>query len=146
MATETEHEQIERLLTSDPALLIHINRLNADLEHHFLQQAVPPPPAIRERLEVQAANHTIEKRSRRAYSDFERDAARDYTETKSNYVDVEVDNTHIRVHKNWRPAFIAIFILSKVFLIAALYYYFKADSQAQEITRLKTEMSQSVRK
>ena len=50
---------------------------------------------------------------------------------------VDVDETHIRVHKYWRPAFIAVFVLSKIFLILGLYYYFKASSLEKEMLRMQ---------
>jgi hypothetical protein len=44
------------------------------------------------------------------------------------------------VHKLWRPAFIAVFILSKIFLIAGLYFYFKSVSPQEELQKIKTVM------
>ncbi|WP_353717698.1 hypothetical protein [Dyadobacter sp. 676] len=46
----------------------------------------------------------------------------------------------MKVHKLWRPAFIAVFILSKIFLIAGLYFYFKSVAQQEELEKIKTEM------
>ena len=57
------------------------------------------------------------------------------------YVTVEVNDTHIQVHKYWRPAFIAVFVLSKIFLISGLYYYFKADSMERELNQLRQQNS-----
>ena len=144
--TDTENEQVEQLLAQDDTLFDRVEQLNADLEHHFVQQAVPPPPAIRDQLERTITRQELQKRTHRDYPDFDYEAPTRNTTAQPNYVDVEVDNTHIRVHKNWRPAFIAVFILSKVLLVTSLYFYFKADSQAQEITRLKAEMNQSAPK
>ncbi len=144
--TDTENELVAQLLAHDDTLLNRLGQLSADLEYHFVQQAVPPPPAIRDQLELDIVRQELQKRAHRDYPNFDYEESARNTTAQPNYVAVEVDNTHIRVHKNWRPAFIALFILSKIFLITSLYFYFKADSQAQEITRLKAEISQSAPK
>lgn len=143
LTTDTENELVERLLAQDDTLLNRVGQLNADLKHHFVQQAVPPPPAVRDQIELTITRQELQKRTHRDYTDFDYEEPTRNTTAQPNYVDVDVDNTHIRVHKNWRPAFIAIFILSKIFLITSLYFYFKADSQTQEINRLRTELNQA---
>ena len=112
------------------------------MEQYFLRNAVPPPPHVRETLLNRISATEVQKwqEPERIYS---RPTNAEPEPSKSNYVDVSVDDTHIRVHKYWRPAFIAVFILSKVFLVLGLYYYFKADSQAQEIERLKAATQQT---
>ncbi len=41
----------------------------------------------------------------------------------TKYLHVETSSNHIRVHKAWKTLFIVIFILSKVFLALAIYYF-----------------------
>ncbi|SOD92584.1 hypothetical protein [Spirosoma fluviale] len=140
--TEKEKEEVEKLLSTDADVLAELNELEASMEEYFLRNAVPPPPDIREKIELRISQTEVQKWEEPAHT---------YTEPQStesekrepSYVHVEVDNTHIRVHKYWRTAFIAIFILSKVFLILGLYYYFKAASQADEIDRLKAQTQQT---
>jgi hypothetical protein len=142
ITTEKEREEVQQLLTTDASILAELNELEADMESYFLRNAVPPPPGIREAIELQISNTEIRKW--REPSQKHADPA--WNEPQSNehsYVKVEVDDTHIRVHKLWRPAFIAVFVLSKIFLILGLYYYFKSDSQSQEITRLKAEIQKT---
>lgn len=142
VASDEEKSEVEALLTTDPEIVTELDELETDLEQYFFRNAVPPPPHVREALlnrinqtEVQAWEEPTRSRSRTTSPDPE--------PAKPNYVDVTVDDTHIRVHKNWRTVFIAVFILSKIFLIAALYYYFKTDSQAGEIERLKAAAGQT---
>ena len=59
---------------------------------------------------------------------------------EEKYLEVEVSDTHLRVHKYWRPAFIAVFVLSKIFLATALYFYFKSDSLNKENLKLQQEI------
>jgi intein-encoded DNA endonuclease-like protein len=135
---DQEKEEVTQLLATDNDLLDHLDDLEVEMEEYFLNHAVPPPPGIREKIELRISQTEIEKWVQPNHTE----QSRKSTETapkEPQYVNVEFDDTHIRVHKQWKTALIAIFILSKVFLILGLYYYFKADSLQQEVTRLKAE-------
>ena len=143
LTTEEEKEEVERLLTTDADVQAELTELETDMEGYFLRNAVPPPPGIREKLSLRISETEIKKWAETSYTRPEPKSSTNHS-TEQSYINVEVDNTHIRVHKYWRTAFIAIFILSKVFLILGLYYYFKASSQEQEIIRLKATTQQTV--
>jgi hypothetical protein len=51
-------------------------------------------------------------------------------------------NVHMRVHKFWRYIFITVFILSKIFLFFAIYYYVKYNTASKEIQRLQQSSKQ----
>ena len=142
LTTEKEKDELEQVLATDPEILAQLNELEASMEDYFIRNAIPPPPGIREKIELRISETELKK-----WEDVKQTNPNPKsTEFKSNepsYVHVEVDDTHIRVHKNWRMAFIAVFILSKVFLILGLYYYFKAASLEQEIIRLKSTTGQT---
>ncbi|GAB4018833.1 hypothetical protein GCM10028808_54690 [Spirosoma migulaei] len=142
LVTGQEKEELERILATDEDVLSQLKELEREMEAYFLQNAVPPPPGIREKIELLISETEIKKWVEPASTDF----APPTSEPRSNephYVHVDVDNTHIRVHKHWKTAFIAIFILSKLFLILGLYFYFKSTSLEQEVNRLKIEAQQA---
>jgi hypothetical protein len=141
LVSDDEKQEVERLLTTDPEILSHLNELEVEMEQYFLQNAVPPPPAVRKAILEKINKNELKKRDPEEYTRFKPDSSDE--PAKPNYIDVEVDDTHIRVHKYWRPAFIAVFILSKIFLILGLYYYFKTNSLEQEIIRLKAASQQT---
>jgi hypothetical protein len=144
LTTDEEKEEVEKLLTTDADVLAELNELEAGMEEYLLRNAVPPPPAIRDAIELRLSETEITKWKEAEYAEPDPKPKPNQSGSReSSYVDVEVDNTHIRVHKNWRPAFIAVFILSKVFLILGLYYYFKSASQEEEIIRLKAQVPQT---
>lgn len=135
VVSDSERNEVAELIATDPETAQQLDEFEWELEQYALQHAVPPPPATKTALFDQLFGSEIKKR--------EPDQQTHYTyqppksePAPSSYIDVEVSNTHIRVHKYWRTAFIAIFILSKVFLILGLYYYFKANSLEQEVNRL----------
>lgn len=143
LTTEKEKEEVEQLLATDNDVLAELNELETDVEAYFLRNAVPPPPSIREAVSLRISETEIKKWEDVPHTQTHQKST-EFRSNEQSYVNVEVDNTHIRVHKYWRPAFIAVFILSKVFLILGLYYYFKASSQAEEIIRLKAATPQTV--
>ena len=134
---DQEKEEVTHLLATDNDLLDHLDELEMEMEEYFLSHAVPPPPDIREKIELRISQTEVKKWVQPDNTDYNRKSA-ETAPKDPQYVNVEFDDTHIRVHKQWKTAFVAIFILSKVFLIAGLYYYFKADSLQQEVTRLKS--------
>lgn len=141
ITTEKEKEEVEQLLAKDPDVLAELNELETDMENYFLRNAVPPPPSVREAVSLRISETEIKKWEEAPHKKTHEESGS--RSNQQSYVHVEVDDTHIRVHKYWRHAFIAVFILSKIFLILGLYYYFKASSQAEEIVRLRAASQQT---
>jgi hypothetical protein len=131
LTNREEQKQVREMVESDRALEEYVAELEAGINSYFSKESVDPPEAVREVVKLRSV------RDKKEQQDFS---------TKQNerqYLDVEVNDTHIKVHKNWRPLFIAVFILSKIFLIAGLYYYFKSASQEEELQKLKTQIEQT---
>lgn len=135
--TSAEDQQaVKELIITSPQLTDHLVDIESDIQSHFTKNAVPPPAIVREILllrnpvkDIVKHKHVFNKTSQETQP------------SQEKYLDIEVNDTHIKVHKYWRPAFIAVFVLSKIFLIGGLYYYFKSASLQQEIERLKTEIN-----
>ncbi|UFH56123.1 hypothetical protein [Spirosoma sp. KNUC1025] len=142
LTTDEEKAELEKILTTDPEVLAQLNDLETTIEDYFQRNGVPPPPSIREKIELRISETEITRWEGVKRTDSSK-KAEDSQSTESPYLQVEISDTHIRVHKYWRTAFIAVFILSKVFLILGLYYYFKSASLADEVSRLKSATQQS---
>ena len=142
LVSNEQKEELDRVLTTDLDVLAELNEIEVHIEQYLLDNGVPPPPGLTVAIEQRIGGTEIQKHETDSQSRFDSPTPEPQPST-SNYIDVEVNDTHIRVHKNWRTAFIAVFILSKVFLILGLYYYFKSGSQADEIIRLKTKSQQT---
>ena len=130
LANDEEQQLVAEMMLSDTEMSEYVNDLEEDIKRYFGQGSVPPPEAVREIILLRSIR---EKKGRNSYD------AREVADAKQ-YLDVEVNDTHMKVHKLWRPAFIAVFILSKIFLIAGLYFYFKSVAQQEEIEKIKTEI------
>jgi hypothetical protein len=50
---------------------------------------------------------------------------------------VEASSELIKVHKYWRTAFIAIFILSKILLVLAIYYFVEYRHAQKQIIQME---------
>lgn len=135
-ATEEEQHAINQQILASSEFADYVVEFEKNAHRYFIQNAVPPPPVVRETIQLRAGKSDIEKAGKHTYYDIPKTEQK-----KEEYLNVEVNDTYIKVHKWWRPAFIAIFVLSKIFLIAGLYYYFKSASLEKEIEKLRTEIS-----
>ncbi|WP_439558819.1 hypothetical protein [Dyadobacter sp.] len=132
LTNQDEQTQVRQMVEADQMLEEYVVELEAGINQFFEKESVNPPEAIREVVRLRS---TRDKKARQEFSNAEK--------ADRQYLEVEVNDTHIKVHKFWRPAFIAVFILSKIFLIAGLYYYFKTVSQEEELERLKIQVEQT---
>ncbi|MCE7043433.1 hypothetical protein [Dyadobacter sp. CY312] len=132
---EDEKEYVQNRILTDQQITDYVLDLETDIRLYFDQHTIPPPPEIREIIQLRTTKRDIQKKKHV----FEQKSAEE-PKKKDEYLEIEVNDTYIKVHKFWRPAFIAVFILSKIFLIAGLYYYFKTTSLEQENEKLKLEI------
>lgn len=110
LATRREVDEFEQLLPHYPELKEALREFEYHLELFSIDNEVPPPPEIRQRVEDRL-------RALPAIPDPVRQGSRE------DYVAVEGTSDYIRVHKIWRTLFIVVFVLSKIFLILAIYYF-----------------------
>ncbi|MES2375337.1 MAG: hypothetical protein V4553_02100 [Bacteroidota bacterium] len=133
-ASEEETQRLLKLKRRYPEIEEALFQLEEDLEIFASHIAIPPPPGMFEKIErgINALIITDEPPQ-----------INDREENKGNqFIEVEAESSEMRVHKSWRWVLAGIFILGKIFLVAAIYYFLK-DRQAQEqIQELKTELRQ----
>ena len=135
LASPDEAAQFERLLLSHLELREALSDFELQLELFAFQHSVPPPPGIREKIEAHIRNlPDVKPKYRREEGNREEKAP------ASEYIPIRDTSPHIRVHKYWRPAFIVIFILSKIFLILFLYYFFQNRYAQKEIRLLEKQV------
>ena len=133
LASPAEVAEFEQLLPHFPQLKEALSDFEYHLELFAIDHEVPPPPGSREKIEarlretpaVRRTIHHEEKRYRR--------------EASGDYIRVEVSSDQIKVHKYWRPAFIAIFILSKILLALAIYYFVEYRQAQKQIIQLEQQ-------
>jgi len=136
LANQEEQELVKQMVDENQELADYLVDIETDIMRHFNGSAVLPPSKLREIIHLRSRES-----QQKGKHNFNNKNTQD-NRNSTKYLDVEVNDTHIKVHKFWRPAFVAVFILSKIFLITGLYYYFKTVNQDQQIEKLKIEMQQ----
>lgn len=58
----------------------------------------------------------------------------------SQFIEVDAASSHMRIHKMWRWIMLGIFILGKIFLGFAIFFYLENRNMKEQIKELRTEM------
>lgn len=141
--SEEEAREVLQLKKQYSEIQDALYELETDLERLAHYMAIPPPPDLWAKIEDNINELTTTP-------DYEPLRFKKYRENRSGkttnngqYIELEAENTHMRVNKTWKWVFIAVFILSKIFLISAIYFYLENRQAQQQIQQLKTELKQS---
>ncbi|SKA17870.1 hypothetical protein SAMN04488128_1021375 [Chitinophaga eiseniae] len=119
LASETEVEELEHMRKLFPELDTEVELAERRLEKACFDEAVLPPVEIRER---------VLQKVRWEYAGAQADAQSNYT-----FINIQPkDGSHISVHRWWKIFFIIIFILSKIFLFFAIFYYLKYRQEKEK--------------
>jgi hypothetical protein len=143
VATPVEEHNVLYMSSHFPEVKQELEQLEADLEKFAHYGAIPPPPGLWYKIE-----NEIEALERIPHQlDFKTEAdQKQYQQRreppKPQFIEVEAESTHMRVHKVWRWIFAAVFVLGKVFLAAAIYYYLENRQAQQNLQELQREVKE----
>ncbi|RCH56603.1 hypothetical protein DJ568_01720 [Mucilaginibacter hurinus] len=140
-ATEQEAKEVLYMMEKHPEVRDALRELEADMERIAGNMAITPPAGTWNKIEKEIDE--IELRTPREpaiYSDPGQKAPSN--KPTSDYIDIESESTHMRVHKGWKWVLLAIFVLGKIFLGFAIYYYFESRQAKEQVQDLKTELKQ----
>lgn len=137
--SEAEKRELIQLKNQYPEINKTLAALEADMERIAQYMALPPPPDMFARIE-----NSINSLVRTPETEIMRPVNRewrgnDQSESKSRYIEVEAESNYMRLHKNWKWVFAAVFVLGKIFLACAIYFYLESRQAKQQIIELKTE-------
>jgi hypothetical protein len=132
LATGEEVDEFEQLLPHYPELKDSLLEFEYHLELFSIDNEIPPPPEVREKVE----------QNLRALPAIPYPGQRQYRGHRTEYVQAKETSNHIRVHKIWRGLFIGLFILSKLLLIAAIYYFLEYRHAEKQINGLPAPVVQ----
>lgn len=132
LATPEEATRFDQLLPSFPELKMALREFEFRLEAFAMDNQIPPPPGIKNRIqerlwELPAIRHV----SRGSWTAGQKE---------NEYIDIRESSTHIRVHKYWRAAFIALFIISKIFMILYIHFFLQYKLAEKEIRILQEQV------
>lgn len=139
-ASAEETQQLLALRKKHPEVAYALNELELDLERIAEHMAIAPPPGMLEKIEDSIGELIRQERSNRmpAWADPLTDQ-QSYTNDKpeNQFIEVEGSSSHMRIHKAWRWVFAAVFVLGKIFLGFAIYYYLESRQAIKEIQKLE---------
>lgn len=142
-ASEEEINELLMLKNKHPQIKDALQELEEDLERIAQHMAIAPPPGTWIKIENEL--HELKKRP-----DFEnlkitaipKKNGHHKKEQTGDFVEVQGPSSHMRVHKIWRWILGAIFVLGKIFLGFAIYYYLESRQAQEEIQELKKELKE----
>jgi DNA-directed RNA polymerase specialized sigma24 family protein len=141
-ATEREKDELQFMKVKYPEVGDALFKLEQDLEQIAQHMAIQPPPGIWNRIEDTIGELARQKRAdeTRLKIHSRRDEPRKKAPKGGQFIEVQGESSHMRVHKLWRWAFAAVFILGKIFLAFAIYFYLENRQIRQEVQHLKEEI------
>ncbi|WDF56758.1 hypothetical protein [Mucilaginibacter sp. KACC 22063] len=142
--TEEENKELFALTKQYPEIKSALNEIELDIEYLAQQTAVPPPPRAWEKIEdnIQGLIHLPEVEIE-PYQEKQTNNKNKRRPTDENqFIEVEATGNQMRIHKAWRWVFAAVFILGKIFLGFAIYFYLENRQAQEQIRDLKQQIQQ----
>ena len=139
-ATPEEEREILQLKAQYPEVKEALYQLEVDIENFARSIAIAPPPTAWDKIESEIDDIIArDKTEPRPFTqrNQQRSAKPD---NGPQYIDVEVQSSHMKIHKAWKWVMIAVFVLGKIFLATAIYFYLANRQAQQQIQELKTEI------
>ncbi|MBB5645252.1 hypothetical protein [Pedobacter cryoconitis] len=138
--SEAETRELLFLKAKYPQIQEALQHLEMDMERVAQQMSIPPPPDLWSKIE----SHLNELAE---VPDFDAIPIRRPPNRKGGnhrksgqFIEVDASSSHMRVHKIWRWLFIGVFILGKIFLGFAIYFYLENRQLKQEVIKLKAQL------
>lgn len=140
IATDDETKKVLAYKEVYPEFREALEKLELDMEVLAQSMAINPPPGMLERIENEINEIQLHQPNslKIANPNYER---RDNNK-EEKYINVESSSSHMRIHKAWRWIFAAVFILGKIFLATAIYYYLENRQTQIQLKELKQELQQ----
>jgi hypothetical protein len=137
--SDAEERELMQLKNQYPEINKTLADLEADMERLALYMAVPPPPDMFARIENSINDLVIAPETKIMRPGNREWWENNQSESKSRYIEVEAETNYMRIHKTWKWVFAAVFVLGKIFLACAIYFYLESRQAKQQVIELKTE-------
>ena len=139
IATEEETLELMQLKAQHPEINQALAELEADMERMAEYMAIKPPPDMLSRIE-NSINDLVITPETEIGRPVNREWKQNSNENRSPYIEVEAESSYMRIHKNWKWVFAAVFLLGKVFLACAIYFTRKTPKQNSKWKKLKKKL------
>lgn len=146
IATEEEVQKVLSLKTEYPAFKAALEQLEYDMEVLAQNMSIEPPAGTLAKIEQEI--NEIQRQNQAVQNNFNSEYSYDkiHQENKrEKYIEVESESNQMRVNKAWKWIFVAVFVLGKIFLAFAIYFYLENRQIKEQIKELKIELKQKSR-
>lgn len=140
IATAEEMEQVLWYKRQYKEVDAALQQIELDMERFAIENGIEPPAGTLAKIEDRINEIQLLKQEVSTPIDFQ-DFTQAPHEQKSPYIEVESESSHMRIHKAWRWVFAAVFVLGKIFLGFAIYFYLENRQAQQQIQELKIEVN-----
>lgn len=144
-ASEQEVQELLYMKAKYPEVNIALQELETDMELLAQSMAVTPPAHTWGKISDSIDEIILrQKNDPEPFTQREETKYKDFSKPDNgpHYIEVEAENSHMKVHKAWKWVFAAVFILGKIFLGFAIYFYLENRQAQQQLNELKTELRQ----
>ncbi|MBC8032744.1 MAG: hypothetical protein H7Y03_01260 [Chitinophagaceae bacterium] len=136
ISDEKENLEFERFLFAYPQLQTALQKFELELENQMKANAFPPPARVWNDVQMKIEFGEFRSKFNRS-NEGER--------ASETVIPIVSESTNqLKVHKNFRYAFIALVVLSKVFLYFAIYYYLLYKDELRQKERLQHQIQQTI--
>lgn len=144
VATDDEIQQVLRAKKQFPEFAEALTKLEMDMEILAQSMAVPPPVNALSKIEQEVNEIILREQNLKLYTETESKFKHAEQEKvkQDRYIEVESESNQMRISKAWRWVFAAVFVLGKIFLGFAIYFYLENRQAQEQIKDLKLEINQ----
>ena len=144
-ASEQEVKELLYMKANYPEVNIALNELENDMELIAQQMAITPPARTWDKISEDIDEIILRQKSDPdQFREREDNNHHNFTKPDNgpHYIEVETENSYMKVHKAWKWVFAAVFVLGKIFLAFAIYFYLENRQAKLQLNDLKTELRQ----
>jgi hypothetical protein len=144
-ATEQEVKELLYMKANYIEVNVALQELEKDMELIAQQMAVTPPASTWEKISANIDEIVLRQTSEPDhFTEREDPSYKNFNNADKgpHYIEVEAENSHMKIHKAWKWVFAAVFVLGKIFLGCAIYFYLENRQAQQQLNDLKTELRQ----
>ncbi|MBE9585253.1 hypothetical protein IM792_12400 [Mucilaginibacter sp. JRF] len=141
-ASEQEVQEVLGVKERHPEVKSALLALEEDMERLAGSMAIEPPAHLWPKIADEINEITLRETRQPSIYREQPNYKQPETDNKPQYIDIESEATHMRIHKAWRWVFAAVFVLGKIFLGFAIYYYLENRQMNEQMNELKTELKQ----
>jgi hypothetical protein len=142
-ASDEETKELMYMKARFPQVNEALAQLEMDMERVAQNMALAPPPNTWNKIEQEINDIILRDAPQPEKFTRQREyAGNDSYNNQHHYIEVEAESSHMKIHKNWKWVFAAVFVLAKIFLGCSIYFYLENRQAQQQLQEMKTELKQ----